>query len=193
MHTPPWNSGPPYGPPPLPGPAAGSGPHPAPAGFGVRLGARIIDYLALSVFAFVFFILVTLVFSAVNPAGFEADLSQDYYDVWGLLWVFGWGLLLFFYDWLFHIAWGRTLGQLTLSLKVVRAADGGRLSQGQAVGRAAIFGLPHSVLCVGHVWVLVDCAFAGSDSHLGQSLHDRAAGTMVIRTRPAPARPAPYF
>ncbi|CAM3835798.1 hypothetical protein GCM10009799_45050 [Nocardiopsis rhodophaea] len=154
--------------------------------------ARIIDYLALSAFAFAFFMLVSLAFSAANPAGFEAELSEEYYNVWAFLWFFGWGLLIFFYDWLFHIAWGRTLGQLVMSLKVVRAADGGRLSQGQAVGRAAIFGLPHSVPCIGHVWVLVDCAFAGPDTRLGQSLHDRAARTVVISTRRAPAHPPPY-
>ncbi|WP_184076875.1 RDD family protein [Nocardiopsis mwathae] len=191
-HTPPPHGPPPYGPPPLPGSAPAHTPEPAPAGFWPRVVARIVDYIVLAVFAFAFFLVVTLVISAANPEGLEAQLSEDYYNVWAMLWFFGWGILLFFYDWLFHIAWGRTLGQLLMGLRVVRAEDGGRLRQGQAVGRAALFGLPHSVLCLGHVWVVVDCLFAGSENGRRQALHDKAARTMVVSTR-RPAGPPPYY
>ncbi|NYI97759.1 putative RDD family membrane protein YckC [Streptomonospora nanhaiensis] len=169
-----WNA-PPPGPPGFPGPP----PHAAPpvAGFGRRLGARLIDYTLLTMFAFMFFIVTVL----VNPASLQGGEPQDgFYDAWAYLILFGWGVLLFFYDWLFHIAGGRTIGKMMVRVRVVRA-DGGRLRQGQAAGRALLFGLPQCLLCLGHVFTLLDCLWCLSDDERRRTLHDRAAGTIVVR------------
>ncbi|MDA8368967.1 MAG: RDD family protein [Nocardiopsaceae bacterium] len=181
MNTPSW-----YPPPPGPpyadsGPQASALPEGEPAGFAARLAARFVDYLLLGLFAFLFFILATLIASAAGD-GLEGDLADGYYDAWVALIIFGWGVLLLFYDWLFHLAWGRTIGKMVLAIKVVRAQDGGRLTQGQALSRAVFFGLPQSLPCIGHTVTLIDCLCALTDStSTASALHDRASGTRVIR------------
>lgn len=183
MASPSWNRPPgyPYGarvphPPPV---VAGYG-GPQPAGIGRRLAARLIDYVLVGVFAFGFLLLVAMLL-AIGGVDTSQETSEAEDTVWGLLLFFGWGPALFFYDWLFLIAWGRTLGKMLVSVKVVRATDGGPLTQGQAVGRSAFFGLPQTFLCVGHLFTLVECLVALSDQNQ-RALHDKAAGTLVIRT-----------
>jgi uncharacterized RDD family membrane protein YckC len=155
-----------------------------PASFGARFAARVIDYTLLAILSFVFFIAASFIASAANPAGFHADLSDPYYDAWAYLVFFGWGVTLFFYDWLFHVGTGRTVGKMVLSLRVVRTADGGPLTQGQAIGRAALFGLPQTVCCIGQAFTLVDCLAGLSEDggRVGATLHDRASRTTVVRT-----------
>ncbi|MCY9787686.1 RDD family protein [Nocardiopsis sp. EMB25] len=200
MSTPRWNPqdpayGAPYAqgagwgpaaPPHRPAPAAwahsGSavpGRHDGPelAGFGRRLTARAIDYVLAVVAAFVFFVIVVLLVAVLTGG---SDTSDAQANVWALVFVFGWGLLLFFYDWLYLAAWGRTLGKMLVGIKVVSAADGGRLSQGQSLGRSALFGLPQSLPFLGHLFSLGESMAALGDQR--QALHDRTAGTVVIRT-----------
>ncbi|WP_159941794.1 MULTISPECIES: RDD family protein [unclassified Nocardiopsis] len=169
--------------PPVPGPvpghgaAPGRGAAPEPATLGRRLAARLIDYVLAVVAAAAFFVVMILVTVALTG---NEETSDAEANLWALLFVFGWGLLLFFYDWLYLVTWGRTLGKMMVGVKVVSAADGGRLSQGQAMGRAAFFGLPQSLPCVGHVFTLAESLAALSDRR-ARTLHDRVAGTVVIR------------
>ncbi|MBB6120211.1 RDD family protein [Nocardiopsis algeriensis] len=166
--------------PPVPAhlpPYPGGAPQQVPASFGLRFSARLIDYLLTGVAAVAFFFLMVMVTMVLTGSEETSDAEGT---VWAMLFLFGWGPLLFFYDWLYLVTWGRTLGKMMLGIKVVRA-DGGRLTQGQAMGRAAVFGLPQSLLCVGHIFSAAESMAALGDAR-GRALHDRMAGTVVIRS-----------
>ncbi|WP_067606903.1 RDD family protein [Nocardiopsis listeri] len=164
--------------PPLPAPPP---PPPArPAGFGVRLVARAIDAVLATIAAFAFF-LVMVLFTMLATGG-NSETSDAEGALWASLFLFGWGLLLFFYDWLYLITWGGTLGKMMVGIKVVDATDGGKPNQGQVIGRSMLFCLPQSLPCLGHLFSLgSSMAMFGDDR--GRALHDRVAGTVVIRTR----------
>ncbi|MFY7068653.1 RDD family protein [Nocardiopsis changdeensis] len=158
-------------------------PEPVPAGperasFGRRLAARFIDYILAAIAATAFFILMAVVMVALTGVTESSDAEGT---VWALLFFFGWGVLLFFYDWLFLVTWGATLGKLMLGIKVTRA-DGGRLTQGQAVGRSAFFCLPQSLPCLGHVLSLMESMAALGEDRL--ALHDRVSKTVVVHSHP---------
>lgn len=88
--------------------------------------------------------------------------------------------------------WGRTVGKRLTGLRVV-SVDGGRLRAGQAMVRSAIYALPPAArpvpvlnVLAGVFWFAeIGLLFEGVHR---QALHDRAAGTLVIDTRPRPAR-----
>ncbi|MFC4560568.1 RDD family protein [Nocardiopsis mangrovi] len=184
----PWYPPQPGGPPPYPAPGPGPGYDPRQRGpipegrtrapFGTRIAARLIDGFVLAAVSFVFFVLVSMLASIDNPNG--SDLTPEYFEAWAWLFMFGWGPSQFFYDWLFHVGRGRTIGKMMLGIQVVRAYDGGGLTQGQAVGRAAIFGLPQSLPCFGHLITLVDCLVALDGGKGGTALHDKAVATVVV-------------
>lgn len=72
---------------------------------------------------------------------------------------------------------GVTLGKAALGI-AVRVDDGTRIGFGRALGRAiSLF-----VLWVTVVGAVVDVILAGADSRR-QSVHDKMAGTIVVRTR----------
>ncbi|GAB3687417.1 RDD family protein [Nocardiopsis oceani] len=164
----------------VPGQGARQDPELRTAGFGPRLAARAIDYVLAVIAATAFFVVMVILQMILTGNDTSNDAEGA---LWGSLFLFGWGVLLFFYDWLYLITWGRTLGKMMVGIKVVSAVDGGRLTQGQAAGRSAFFCLPQSLPCLGHL-------FAGAESMamLGdtkeRALHDRVAGTLVISTRP---------
>lgn len=81
--------------------------------------------------------------------------------VFGLYWVLTWAFL------------GGSLGQRALGLRVVRAADGGRLGAGRAALRYAGFLVAIIPLALGLVW-------AGFDAQK-QGWHDAIASTFVVR------------
>ena len=164
-------------PPPMPPPPA---PEPAPprhASFGRRLSARFIDYVLALLTATAFFILMAVVLALLTP---NTETSDAQGNIWALLFFFGWGVLLFFYDWMFLGTWGATLGKMMLGIKVTRT-DGGRLTQGQAVGRSAVFCLPQSLPCLGHLLSLMESMPALAEG--GRALHDRMSGTVVVHSR----------
>ncbi|WP_017590710.1 RDD family protein [Nocardiopsis ganjiahuensis] len=179
----PYGGPPPGGPvPPVLGGQGGQGvqgPEQPLAGFGVRLAARLIDYvlafLAAGAFFFVMIVVVVILTGSEEFTDAESEL-------WAYLFFFGWGVLLFFYDWLYLIAWGRTIGKMLVGIKVVNAADGGKLTQGQVIGRSAFFCLPQSVPCLGHLFSAIESMVVLGDDR-GRALHDRVARTRVIRTR----------
>lgn len=150
-----------------------------PAGFGSRLAARLIDYVLAFIAASAFFVVMLLLVVILTGSSETTDAEGE---VWAFLLFFGWGVLLFFYDWLYLITWGRTLGKMMVGIKVVNATDSGKLTQGQAIGRSALFCIPQSLPCLGQVFALSESlAMLGDDR--ARTLHDRMAGTMVIHTR----------
>ena len=194
MSSPYWNPQEPYqGGPPQSGGWSYGGPPPAQqppplmppmppvryAGFGIRLVARTIDAVLAIIAALAFFIVLVIFTDIATGGNFDEDTEGA---LWGSLFFFGWGLLLFFYDWLYLITWGGTLGKLMVGIKVVDATNGGRLSQGQVIGRSLFFCLPQSLPCLGHLFSLGESmALFGDDRE--RALHDRVAGTIVVRTR----------
>jgi uncharacterized RDD family membrane protein YckC len=88
------------------------------------------------------------------------------------------------YYWLLTGYWGATIGKRSLGIWVVRTADGSPVSLRASFLRAVIFvaggeAVPFFFLA-DNLWLTAD--------PLRQCLHDKAAGTVVVR-RPAHGRP----
>lgn len=75
---------------------------------------------------------------------------------------------------------GQTLGKVLLGTRIVRT-DGTPASAGQVLGlRYGVFALPNLLPAVGQVVGLVNALFIFHPSR--RCLHDRVAGTVVVRT-----------
>jgi uncharacterized RDD family membrane protein YckC len=99
------------------------------------------------------------------------------------------------YDWLQHGLWGQTLGKRALGTMVVTADTRSKISVGTAGGRAAVYVLPPLVPFVGGLFALLNELWLLWDQQR-QCLHDKAARTVVIKTRgpgaPPYTQPAGY-
>ncbi len=103
-------------------------------------------------------------------------------------WLAAFGIALVYY-WSMHVAWGATVGKLALGVAVVTAAGRSKIGIRAAGIRAvaflagpAIFVLVAPIQILGGILWLSDNGLALLDGH-GQSLHDKLAGTVVIRRR----------
>lgn len=149
------------------------------ASIGARAVAWFIDWLVVSVPVVVVAFVVL-----VNEVGLNPD-DQPSVDELSEL-VPAWLFVLpnaarAVYDTVL-VAWrGRTLGKLALGVKVV-AADGGRLEWWQAGIRAVLPQIAWLVPYLGIGLVSVIYLVAVLDPYR-RGLHDRAAGSLVIRTR----------
>ncbi|MCR8577776.1 RDD family protein [Streptomyces sp. Isolate_219] len=184
------NATPPPGHLPPSGPGLPAGPAypaaPAPQGPGPRIlgnrGLRLLALLIDVVLAVVVLFLVTTGVGLVVTFGDSKDNSPYYLSVLVAL------ALLFLYSPLLTARCGGTLGKLLCGLSVVRLADGSPLSYGTALGRH----LAHLGMWLVPVLCLLDPLACCWDRTLRRCLHDKVAGSLVIRRsmRPAPA-PAP--
>lgn len=92
--------------------------------------------------------------------------------------VLGFLLLPVLYHWLMVGAWGQTLGKMALGVRVVHAADAGRIGYPRALGRVAciwmlgIFVVP---LLLAYLWPLWD--------ERNQTLYDKVVDTVVVKVR----------
>ncbi len=75
----------------------------------------------------------------------------------------------------FWLFFGATPGKMLLGLKIVRAADGGPIKIGQSIVRFIAYIPAALILFIGFIMVAFD--------KRNQGLHDKLAGTVVIRTR----------
>jgi uncharacterized RDD family membrane protein YckC len=107
-----------------------------------------------------------------------------------LYWLLGmFGIALVYY-WAQHAVWGATVGKRALGVRVVRAADRGRIGVRQAGIRAVAFLAGPAILMlvvtpfniVGGVLWIADAGVPLVDSQ-AQALHDKLAGTVVVRQR----------
>jgi uncharacterized RDD family membrane protein YckC len=96
------------------------------------------------------------------------------------------GLLSFLYDWFQHAKWGQTLGKRVMKIKVVALADRGPVTGGSAAKRAAAYGLAPQVPLIGGAFSLINSLWLLWDKPNRQCLHDKFAGTVVIKTEPGP-------
>ncbi len=94
------------------------------------------------------------------------------------------------YFWIAHAAWGTTLGKQAVGLRVVTASDHSRISIWSAGIRTATFLIGPAVFLIAHAplsfvggaaW-LAD-ALVGVTDPQTRSLHDRMAGTIVVKKR----------
>lgn len=133
------------------------------APFALRCGALLIDYtLLVAILAF-----STLV---ARILGGSARMAGGAADTIGLLFVLGTGLLNFV---VIAGASGKTLGKWATGLRIERTT-GAQLGFGRALLRHLV-GYPLSLLIFG-----IGFLFAAFDAR-GRALHDRLAGTLVVR------------
>jgi uncharacterized RDD family membrane protein YckC len=113
------------------------------------------------------------------------DPANERTLVYWLLAMFGIALI---YYWLQQAAWGATLGKRALGMRVVRAGDRSRIGIRQAgirtvaflAGPAILMLLITPINIVGGVLWAADAGLPLLDSQ-AQSLHDKLAGTVVVR------------
>ncbi|GIG64919.1 putative RDD family membrane protein YckC [Phytomonospora endophytica] len=99
-------------------------------------------------------------------------------------------VLLAVYQGLCVAMWGATIGKRAMRLRVVRVADGGAVGWSQAAGRAGATLLFSVVPVLGHL----DLGWAFRDKPNRQTLHDKLAGTVVVRVdRASPYGPRVHF
>ncbi|PRY01880.1 RDD family protein [Allonocardiopsis opalescens] len=186
-----------YGPPP----GAPYGPHPyamprpavSPQGVPLaeswrRLAARVIDGLVVGVpvtavllgaFAWMVYGIVGL--SEADPSTVGGAEVLSVFGGMFLLIIAAIALplgALWVYDWVCHARSGQTVGKRILDIKVVRIADGGLPTGGQACGRGAAYVAMSQLPVIG----LLDALWLLWDEPFRQCLHDKAAGTVVVST-----------
>ncbi len=132
------------------------------AGFWIRFGAVLID---LVVIAIVFWVPLTLIYGEEYWVG-----DRFYYGFWDLMFNY---VLPFFATVWFWVRYFGTPGKMALRLRIVDAKTGRKLSLGQAVGRYFAYIVAAIPLFLGYIWVGID--------KRKQGLHDKLAGTVVIR------------
>ncbi|MEQ1884877.1 MAG: RDD family protein [Bryobacteraceae bacterium] len=142
------------------------------AGFWIRFLARLIDGVLLQIALLV--VRVPLGLSVMGPM-----TTRDPAAMMALAGAMIVGSLVSLaiasgYEIFFVSARGATLGKMALGLKVVRP-DGAPISISQSAGRYLAQILSAVILCIGYI-------MAGFDDQK-RSLHDRLAGTRVIRLR----------
>ncbi|WP_413470617.1 RDD family protein [Streptomyces radicis] len=132
-----------------------------PADFPERFGALLIDVVVIVALLFGAVELGILVSGGEEPGGVVSGVLVS--------------AIFLCYSPLATARWGGTLGKRVCRLRVARARDGDPLSYGRALGRH----VAHWVLQVlpfglNHLWFLWD-------EPLQQCLHDKVAGTVVVR------------
>jgi uncharacterized RDD family membrane protein YckC len=90
--------------------------------------------------------------------------------------------VVFGYEALMMITQGQqTLGKKAMKIRVVSAAHGGRPTDNEIWARAAVYGLPSAVYCVGSLFALVNVLSLLWDKPLQQCFHDKAGKTVVVK------------
>lgn len=188
--------------PPLPGYGMPGGPQDALAGRLARLGAGILDSIILGIVA-IPAALISIRWDRLTDSVESGEPITDPMDMYnipvllsGYLVVF---ILGFGYFTVAHAKWGQTIGKKAFSIRVVKAADWSAVTWGQSAVREAVVyaisivtvvlnfltpaaGILGLVGLIDNAWILWD--------QRRQALHDKAAGTVVMKA--TPWTPNPY-
>ncbi len=128
------------------------------AGWGSRVVARLIDGLVVSLIPtlIVFFALQPSTSVSVNPTTGAVTSSTSgsmglYYFAQLVVFLLASAVLAWMKS-----SWGQSLGQKAVNIRMVREADGQRLSFGMAFVREIAHLLDNIVCCVGYLWPLWD-------------------------------------
>jgi uncharacterized RDD family membrane protein YckC len=136
------------------------------AGFWVRFGAMFIDSIIwlIVIVPLLYWFYGAAYFDGMNPAFLNGTAdSVIWYLLPAVLTVAFWSTK------------GATPGKMALSIRIVDANTGGKVSLGRSIGRYLAYIPSAIVLYIGFLWV----AFDGRK----QGWHDKLAGTLVIRDR----------
>jgi uncharacterized RDD family membrane protein YckC len=192
---------------------------PALAGFGERLLAMFLDWVLILVVTFLVelhpllrimreFEAVLRNAQAANQVASQAALTrvleqQGNLSALETAWLIAFGLAVAYF-WILPGIWGATLGKGLLGLRIVKAADRSPVGVLPAGIRTAVFlagpamlVLVPQLLWIGFLLWLADGFSALFDTSRMQCLHDRLAGTSVVRKRwldqqRAAAQPSPW-
>ncbi|XRQ11742.1 RDD family protein [Actinomadura welshii] len=186
--------------PPHPGPPHAGPPHAGGqdmlAGRWARLGAALLDTLILG------FVAAPAALFSIRWDKMEESIESgepvtnplDLYNIPRL--VIGYTIVFlvgFAYYTVLHARWGQTLGKKAAGIRVVRAADHSAVSWGQAIGRQAFVYLISITTALLNFFVpggailgllgMLDPAWILWDDRR-QAVHDKVAGTVVVKTPP---------
>jgi uncharacterized RDD family membrane protein YckC len=157
------------------------------AGFGDRLVARLIDGLILSAFAIILFVPLFIIINAqakhvqVDDRGEMTNFGSFLVTV--LVLYAGWIVLVFAASYIYEVEMmyrtGQTVGKLVMKIRVIPLPPGARLTRGGAAKRWAVYQVVGAVVplfsWIDGLWQLWDKPFQ-------QCLHDKAAGTVVVKS-----------
>lgn len=197
QHVPPGHTGPPgypppgYAPAPLPPPVAPNG-QPL-ASFSDRLLAYLIDTAVAMAVTLVLFlpVFLLLVFWMVDQVEQAGPSGPDPLDIWTSLFLpllaaeFGVLLLLLAFYWVYHVEYarrtGQTLGKKVMKLRIVPMQPDAPLTRG-------MLGKRWLVEFAGGLFVpflsYLDGLWQLWDKPWQQCLHDKFAGTVVVKVGP---------
>lgn len=139
------------------------------AGFFPRLGAYLIDYLALAAIIFVIAVLIGVMLALVSGSG-QDPLSDEAWDIVGAS--IGVTVGILYYGYFTAGPWQATPGKRALGLYVIRT-DGAPIGRGLAIGRYLAYFLSALPLFYGFLMIL------WRDEK--QGLHDIVCKTRVVR------------
>ncbi len=155
------------------------------ATWGIRVGGYLIDAVIFLVVLALFYLLFrhshTLDVHLMARKGTRRrNFSAVPFLITGLLWI-AYGTFLC------GSPRGQTVGMMAVGVRAVRDESLGELGYGRALGRAVFEGVLRLInllfFLLGLVWIL-DMLFPLWDKKR-QTLHDKVAGSVVLRTRPA--------
>jgi len=138
------------------------------AGFWIRVGASLIDTVWQVI------ILGAIGWALFGDALLDAMRSGDPL-AGGLSMILYQNLLPALIIIPFWIFFGATPGKMLLGLKIVRASDGGKIKIGRSIVRFISYIPSALILGIGFIMVAFD--------KRKQGLHDKIAGTVVIKTK----------
>lgn len=153
------------------------------AGRGARFGAGILDLIILGVVGQ----LISLPFGSIVTTTTNSDGSRSVNFSGGGAFAYLLELVIYLgYFTLLHSKWeGQTVGKKALGIRLVREADRGPVSVGQALGRAAVMNFAWLLCFIGGLinlgWILWDPR--------RQALHCKVAKTLVINAKPGDPNP----
>jgi uncharacterized RDD family membrane protein YckC len=172
-----------YGQPPqAPSPYGGpSGPR---AGFWQRVGAYIIDIIIVSIPVLILFGLLGGFDELGEESAAFSPMTEGENVAYSLI---GLVIGMSYFILLEGGASGQTIGKRALSIRVIHQQTGGSIGYTRALGRNAVRTLPSLIPIVNWFWGLLDALWMLWDREK-QTLHDKAAGTLVVPVAAYPIR-----
>jgi uncharacterized RDD family membrane protein YckC len=139
-------------------------------GIGVRFGALLIDAILMGLM-----LVIATVLAEAAGVRRNADDSLTYSTAaTAIYWI--WGLFFVAYHPACWYAFGSSLGQRALGLRVVRASDGQRIGLGAVLIRYIIFAVSTGTVILGII-----AAAMANDDPFKRAWHDEAARSVVVR------------
>jgi uncharacterized RDD family membrane protein YckC len=144
------------------------------AGFWIRFGAKLIDFIILWIVSLVVNGLLSFIFLRGTSMATGSSVAVGRMMMFGSLTTLCSLAEGIAFSWFFISRFDATPGKMALGLKVLRA-DGSKLSPGRIVGRYFAEILSGLILCIGYIIAAFD--------DQKRALHDHLCETRVIKTK----------